>query len=78
MITTQFSGSCFPLIIYTTTPPPLIKKDLYFSLTPPPDPIFFCSSQFKIFILADFEDPTKRSLKLGVGASHLQYVRLRG
>ena len=86
MITTQFSGSCFPSLFILPPHPPLIKKDLYFSLTPPPRSNFFSvqfplrtfSSQFKIFILADFEDPTKRSLKLGVGASYLQYVRLRG
>ena len=67
-------------------PTPLNQKRSLFLLDSSPRSNFFSvqfplrtfSSQFKIFILADFEDPTKRSLKLGVGASDLQCVRRRG
>ena len=79
-------SSCFPSLFILPPHPPLIKKRSLFLLDSSPRSNFFsvqfplrtCSSQFKIFILADFEDPTKRSLKLGVGASDLQCVRKRG
>ena len=75
-----------PHYLYYHPTPPLNKKKISISpwLLPPIQffsvqfPLRTCSSQFKIFILADFEDPTKRSLKLGVGASDLQEVRRRG